>query len=174
MNIRNATEGDISAVAALYEQVHDAEEAGLLTIGWARGVYPTLTTARAALDRGDLFVQEEGGALVGAAVINQIQVDVYAGAPWRFDAPDDRVLVLHTLVISPKAAHRGYGSAFAAFYEERARALGCSVLRIDTNERNAAARALYRKLGYREAAVVPTTFNGIPGVRLVLLEKSLL
>ena len=32
---------------------------------------------------------------------------------------------------------------------------------------------MYKKLGYREIAVVPTVFNGIPDVNLVLLEKYL-
>lgn len=41
------------------------------------------------------------------------------------------------------------------------------------NARNTVARSFYRKLGYREIAVVPVTFNGIPGVDLVLLEKYL-
>ena len=44
---------------------------------------------------------------------------------------------------------------------------------MDTNERNLAARRLYARLGYREAGVVGCTFNGIPGVRLVCLEKTL-
>ena len=111
--------------------------------------------------------------ILGCGVINRIQVDVYAGAPWQYEAPDDTVMVLHTLVIDPAAMRRGFGRQFVAFYEGYARATGCRVLRIDTNERNLAARALYRKLGYREAAIVPTTFNGIAGVELVLLEKEL-
>ena len=32
---------------------------------------------------------------------------------------------------------------------------------------------MYRKLGYKEIGIVPTTFNGITGVDLVLLEKNL-
>ena len=59
--IRRATESDIPAVAEIYEQIHTAEEAGQVTIGWIRGVYPTGDTARLALTRGDLFVQEENG-----------------------------------------------------------------------------------------------------------------
>ena len=44
---------------------------------------------------------------------------------------------------------------------------------MDTNERNLAARALYHKLGYTEVDILPTVFNGISGVNLVLLEKYL-
>ena len=44
---------------------------------------------------------------------------------------------------------------------------------MDTNAKHAAARRLYQKLGYAEPDIVPCTFNGIPNVRLVLLEKKL-
>ena len=47
------------------------------------------------------------------------------------------------------------------------------MLRIDTNAKNAAARRLYARLGFREAAIVPCTFNGLSGVALVCLEKRL-
>ena len=46
-------------------------------------------------------------------------------------------------------------------------------LRLDTNEKNTAARAMYAKHGYREIGIVPTQFQGIPDVKLVLLEKHL-
>ena len=171
--IRKATREDIPAVEALYDEIHTREEAGEVTTGWIRGVYPTRATAQAALARDDLFVLCEDGLVRGAAIINQTQVDVYAGAPWRFSAPDERVCVLHTLVIHPAAKGRGLGRAFVAFYENYARARNCPALRIDTNARNSIARAFYKGLGYREIAVVPTTFNGIPGIDLVLLEKNL-
>jgi len=32
---------------------------------------------------------------------------------------------------------------------------------------------MYKKLGYAEIGIVPTDFNGIPDVQLVLLEKKL-
>lgn len=81
--------------------------------------------------------------------------------------------VLHTLVISPHHAGRGYGSAFVEYYETYAKDMGCAELRLDTNARNTAARAMYKKHGYTEIGIVPTQFNGIPGVNLVLLEKYL-
>lgn len=169
---RKATTADLDAVSAIYDHIHSEEEAGRTTIGWVRGIYPTRATAEAALARDDLYVCEADGAVAGTAILNHLQGDEYTGAPWTLDAADDQVLVMHTLVIDPTAKGRGLGTAFAAFYERSARAQGCSVLRIDTNARNTAARSLYAKLGYREVSIVPCQFNGIDGVALVLLEKA--
>lgn len=173
MTIRKAVSADISSVAAIYEAIHTAEEAGLSAIGWVRGVYPTQATAEAALARDDLFVLEEGGRIFGAAIINQSQCDGYETAAWQYPADDSDVMVLHTLVIAPDAAGHGYGKAFVSFYEAYAGEKGCRYLRMDTNVINARARAMYEKLGYQEIGVIPTTFNGIKGVNLVLLEKLL-
>ncbi len=171
MTFRKATFSDLSAVVTIYDELHQAEEAGLITTGWIRGIYPTEQTAVSALHRDDLFVLEDAGQIHASAVINQIQVDVYAGAPWEYHVPDEQVCVLHTLTVSPKAARQGLGSAFVRFYEEYAAEHGCPELRIDTNERNKTARSMYKKLGYQEIQIVPTVFNGIPSVDLVLLEK---
>lgn len=172
--IRKARQEDLQAVAVLYERAHTAEEQGLTVTGWKRGVYPTARTAEAALDRDDLFVMTGAdGAILGAAILNHAQVDVYAGAPWTEDVPDAQVFVMHTLVMDPDCRGRGLGRAFARFYEDMGRSLGCSWLRIDTNARNTNARAFYNTLGYRQVAVRPCVFNGLADVALVLLEKRL-
>ena len=120
-----------------------------------------------------MFVLETDAGIAAAARINQEQVPEYRNAAWSADAPPDQVMVLHTLVVSPSLAGRGYGSRFVSFYEQYARERGCPYLRMDTNARNLAARRLYAGLGYREAGIVDCVFNGIPGVRLVCLEKTL-
>ena len=170
MHIRKATAADLDAIEQIYEDIHTAEEEGAATIGWIRGIYPTRKTAEAAVLRDDMFVLEDG-EIIGTGIINRTQVDVYYGAPWRFDT--DKVCVLHTLVISPKVSGRGYGRAFVEYYEQWALDHNLPELRIDTNARNSAARAMYKKMGYEEIGIVPTVFNGIPGVDLVLLEKNL-
>ena len=192
MNYRKAYESDINAIAAIYEHTHDAEEAGLTTIGWIRSIYPKRETALAALERGDLYVAvasaEEmceaqrgdkfkrlmvsDGICIATAIINQLQVDVYADVDWSYAASDDEVLVLHTLAVDPAYRKCGCGRDFVAFYEKLAAEMGCKALRMDTNERNAIARRFYAGIGYREAGIVPTVFNGIPGVNLVMLEKA--
>ena len=111
--------------------------------------------------------------MAASGIINQRQVDVYADGNWLYPAKDREVMVLHTLTVDPDLSGRGIGRAFAQFYEDCARQAGCTVLRIDTNERNIAARHLYASLGYREADIVPCDFNRIPKIHLVLLEKKL-
>lgn len=171
--IRKAAENDVEAVSRIYENILTEEEQGRACIGWVRGVYPTRQTAAAALARGDLFVEEAEGRVVGAAIINRVQVDVYAGAAWRHPAKDEEVMVLHTLVIDPAAKGQGCGQAFVKFYEDYAHRSGSPCLRMDTNAKNENARRFYKKLGYSEVGIVPCIFNGIDGVNLVLLEKKL-
>lgn len=173
-SFRSAEAGDIPAVAGIYERIHSAEREGRLTTGWIDGVYPVESTAKAALERGDLFICECGGTVRAAAIINRQQVDVYANGKWLYPAEEADVMVLHTLVVDPLFSGNGVGKAFVGFYESYARENACTVLRMDTNARNLTARAMYAKLGYREADIVPCVFNGIPGVQLVLLEKNLL
>ena len=172
--IRKGAAADIPQIAAIYDRIHTREEAGQSAVGWVRDIYPTRATAQAALDAGELFVLEHGGAVAAAARINQIQVPEYANARWQhLPAPAEQVMVLHTLVVDPLQGGRGLGTAFVRFYEEYAREKGCPYLRMDTNVKNTRARRLYAHLGFREAGVVPCVFEGITGVELVCLEKEL-
>ena len=170
--IRKATPADVPAIASIYEAIHDLEEAGRLTIGWQRGVYPTAATALSAVEAGDMFVLEENGRVVASARINRDQMPAYARVDWRFPAPDEAVMVLHTLTVDPALARRGLARRFLAFYEDCARAHGCTALRIDTNAKNAVARAMYARMGYVESGIIPCEFNGIAGVDLVCMEKQ--
>lgn len=170
---RKAAIADIDRIAEIYEEIHTEIEAGRAVIGWIRGIYPVRQTAEDAVRKGEMYVEEVDGMIVAAAKLNQVQDDCYRDGQWAYEAADQEVLVLHTLVVSPAVKGGGYGTAFVGFYEDCARKMGCKVLRMDTNAKNTAARTLYKKLGYREADIVPTVFNGIPGVDLVLLEKKL-
>ena len=171
LRFRKADMNDLDAIAAIYDHAHDAEEAGLTTTGWIRGIYPVTETAEASLDRGDMYVAELDDKVVAAGIINQIQVNVYLDCDWDFKAPEDDVSVLHTLVVDPGARGKGIGPAFVQFWENYALEHDCYTLRIDTNARNARARKMYAKLGYRETDIIPTVFNGLQGVDLVLMEK---
>lgn len=164
----------ISQIVRIFEHILDREEQGLSTTGWIRGIYPTRQTALEALEAEELFVMLEDEAVAAAARINRIQMPGYESASWKYpDAPEGQIMVLHTLVVEPFFSGKGYGSEFVRFYEKYALEHRCPYLRMDTNEKNIAARRLYKYLGYLEAGIVSCTFNGIPDVNLVCLEKLL-
>ena len=171
--IRKACQADLPSISAIYERILAAQDRGILSTGWVRGVYPTEKTAQEALEQGELFVLEEEGGILAAAKINREQVEEYASADWRYDVPEDQIMVLHTLAVDPDRSGRGFGTRFIRFYEQYAKDHGCMYLRMDTNVINSAARKLYRGLGYQEVGMVPCCFNGIPNVKLVCLEKCL-
>lgn len=113
MFIRKATWDDLAEIIRIYDEVHAREEAGEVTTGWTRDIYPTRKTAESSIERGDMFVQEnEAGEIVGTGIINQTQVDVYANGDWQFPAANEEIVVLHTLIISVKSGHRGSGKVF--------------------------------------------------------------
>ena len=164
---------DLDAIDRIYSRAHDAEEAGLTTTGWVRGIYPKREVAEASLQRGDMYVAEYDGRIVASGIINKTQVNVYLECDWEYKAPDEKICVLHTLVVDPDARGKGIGRAFVRFYEETGMDWDCEVLRIDTNARNRRARKMYAGLGYIETDIVPTVFNGIRNVDLVLMEKKI-
>ena len=169
--IRKAEMADLEKVVCLYEELHDAQEAGKICTNWIRGIYPSRETALAALKRDDLFVLEESSRIIGSGIINKVQLGIYDGAAWEHEVPADQVCVLHTMMISPTEFGKGHAREFLAFYEEYARSLGCSELRMDTSEINTPARAMYRKHGFTEIGIAKSELSGIPDVSLVMLEK---
>ncbi len=174
MNVRRAETNDIPKVVEIYNDILDLEEAGVTSVGWIRGIYPTEKTAVEALKANELFVMTEDDYLVAAARINQIQVPEYKYGSWKYNnAAPDQIMVLHTLVVSPHFSGKGYGSGFVKYYEKYAKDNDCLYLRMDTNEKNITARKLYSRLGFSEVGIVPCNFNGIPNVRFVCLEKKI-
>ena len=170
---RKADIGDLYQIEGIYSRNLDEEEAGRISTGWTRNIYPTEETAKEAIDAGEMFVLEEKGRIVTCGRINKEQEDAYYVTDWRYPAPDEKIMVLHTFMTDPPYTGRGYGLRFVRCYEDYSLENGCPYLRMDTNELNTRARAFYKKLGYEERGIVPCLFNGIPEIHLVMLEKKL-
>lgn len=117
--IRNSKGSDIGAVVTIYNRILDSELAKAMT-GWKKGVYPSYETASGAHHNKELFVMEDAGKIVAAAIINQKQVPEYAGGEWEYRVPDHEIMVPHTLVVDPGQSGKGYATKFVAFYESYA------------------------------------------------------
>ena len=172
--IRKATPADLPAAEAIYSAILDREESGgPVYTNWQRGKYPTIETARAALEAGTLYVGEEDGALWGVVNLNGEQLPEYGAIPWSIPAEREQVGVIHTLCIHPAWSGRGLARQMVAFCETEARRLGKSVIRLDTWEGNLPANRLYPSLGYRYAGAAEFFFMGFIRETLNCYEKEL-
>lgn len=172
--IRPAVEADLAAIVQIYDEILDEEDKRPTSFtNWQRGKYPTMDTARRALDEGTLWVALEDGELYACFNLNSIQLPEYDDIPWSIPAPRDRVGVIHTLVVSPRWTGRGKARELVAFCEEEARRQGKAVIRLDTYEGNAPANAMYPRLGYRYAGATEFFFQGFIHEVLNCYEKQL-
>lgn len=115
---------------------------------------------------GEWLVAWDGGRPVGHAHID-----------WRTDPP-----ILQNVYVSESRRRRGIASMLSRAAEQLVRDRGLHQIALDVDVENEAARALYEKLGYREAGTPPRheqgtiTLRGRPfsyDVVLVDLVKNL-
>lgn len=172
--IRKAVAADVDAVAGIYGKIHALEEAGEVSIGWNPKIYPVRETAVKALEDDALLVMVLDGSVVASAIINQEQPEAYSSVDWLYPADDDKVGVLHTLVVDPDIGRQGLGKGFVSFFESYCREMGYEAARFDTQTKNIGPFNMYPKLGYRLAGISTTRFQDLPDtVELAMFEKKL-
>ncbi|MCQ2561491.1 MAG: GNAT family N-acetyltransferase [Clostridia bacterium] len=171
--IRKATQADIDRVAQIYDDHNSAEVTGKNWSNWRLNLYPVRATAQNALDHGWLWVGEDEKGIFGSYILNKNQAEEYKQIPWHFEAPDDKVMVIHTLCIAPERRGEKKGQEFIEFADGVAKDMGCEVIRIDTWEGNLPAQALYKKMGYELAGGCDFFFANAYMNPLVCLDKKL-
>ncbi len=127
--IRQAQPSDLDRVR---EIVHDAYHGYIARNGLAPG--PMQDDYTVIIAKGQLHVLEDGADIAGLVVL----------------IPEDRVMLLDNVAVSPRAQGRGFGRQLITFAEERARAAGYPAIRLYTQEIMTENIALYRRLGFVE------------------------
>lgn len=174
LTIRPAVPQDVPAVAEMLEEVIEhLHRSGKNYPNWHHGKYPTPAVPAAALARGDLYVVEQDGEIVGTVTINALQAPQYAEMPWRVDAAPEQVRVIHTLATRPAVRGSGLSRRLLAYAEELARRQGAVVMRLDTFHQNAPARHLYEDTGYVHIGYVNFSDIRPEGEPYAIYEKSL-
>ena len=95
---RKANAHDIEEITALYMDIHTEEEAGRMSTGWIRSIYPTRETVESMVASEELFVKIADDRIVAVGRINQEQVDGYANVDWEYKAPDEEVMMVKFFV----------------------------------------------------------------------------
>jgi len=144
------------ALDAPYVKDYDAD-------GEAPARWPTLFDVS---NWGLLAARAEGRRIGGAAV--------------AFDTPGLDMLegrrdlaVLWDIRVSPESRGRGVGSALFGAAEAWAKARGCRVLKVETQNVNVEACRFYMRQGCVLGAVNPSAYAGLPGEIQLLWYKEL-
>ncbi len=102
MEIRKGTARELDELAALYNAVCGALEAGINYPGWRRDIYPTREDAERGVAAGELYVAVEQGAIVGTMILRQGQEPGYRTARWGRELTDGEVLTVYTFAVHPE------------------------------------------------------------------------
>ena len=131
LTLRLAHETDALAIA---QMSRDQIERGL---GWS---WTTQRVLRSIFDaETNVVVALKAGKLCGFAIMKY---------------HDDEAHLL-LLAVQPGARRQGIGAALVAWLEQAALTAGVGQVWLEARQGNAAARAFYRQLGYREIQVLP-------------------
>jgi ribosomal-protein-alanine N-acetyltransferase len=131
---RRMQAADLAGVAAL--------EASLYAFPWSIGNF------RDSLEAGyDCWVACDGSRVIGYAIL--------------MVALDEAHLL--NIAIAADCQNRGLGRAFLAFIIDRARAAACQIVYLEVRPSNAAARHLYRTMGFQQIAIRPGYYPAVGG-----------
>ncbi len=136
--------------AALQAIVHDAYQHYVPRIGKPPG--PMQDDYAARIAAGQAWVLEEGGRIMGLAVLEERAADY----------------LLDNIAVRREGQGRGYGRALLGFAEEAARAAGCRAIVLYTHVLMVENQALYRRIGYVETGRVSEK-----GFERVYMRKTL-
>jgi ribosomal protein S18 acetylase RimI-like enzyme len=151
LSVRQASAADLHAVIALVRScIEHMRSQGIEQ--WD-DIYPSRDRLSSDGAAGSLYVaglpEQE---IVAVFALDSRQDPEYATVPWTLI--DDRIGVVHRLMVDPRFQGRGVARELMMIVERLAAELGYAVIRLDAFSLNPAALRLYRGLGYHEAGAV--------------------
>ena len=149
--VRVAGPDDLAAVADLTAAVY-------LGDGHSDGGYePQLRDAASRAASATVLVAEQDGRVVGAVTV------ATRGGPWAEQSVAGEAVV-RMLVVDPAVRGTGTGEALVRAGLEAARADGCSMVRLSSQESMTAAHRLYERLGFVRTPSLD--WSPVPGLQL--------
>lgn len=98
------------------------------------------------IQKGDLYVSEREGNLVGFVCINKIEPAEYSDLPWSIQ---ETAMVVHRMAVNPTYRRSGIGAELMKFTDEFALKNDIHYLKTDTYSINTKMNALFGKCGYK-------------------------
>lgn len=148
MEIIKCTMENLESVAEFYGKVTEYLDRTVNYPKWTHGEYPGRESTKKAIEDGFQYACFDGGAVVGAFILNDNPQGDYSAGEWKTDLKEGEYLVIHTLASDPEIYNRGLGRKMVDYCIETAKKGGYKAIRLDVVPTNTPARGLYEKMGF--------------------------
>ncbi len=110
--------------------------------------YPSQEAFEEDIDRGELYILEDKGHLVGTIVISTFMDSEYMPIAWLTENKDN--VYIHRIAVHPENQGKGYAQKLMDFAENRAKENGFISIRLDTFSQNERNQKFYETRGYQK------------------------
>lgn len=144
MKVEIAATADVEEIYQLYDEARaDLRAKGIFQ--WPDD-YPSVQTVQDDIDLGELYLLRLEEETVGAVCLNQRQDEQYKTVDWLFD--DQKVMVVHRLVVTPALQRHGLAKILMTFAEGKAVEEAYTSIRLDAYTGHERTRRFYERRGY--------------------------
>ena len=143
--IRIAKPHEYEQVLSFYYQTIDLMENAEYSSLWKKDIYPSNNYIKESIEKGELWIYDDDGAVISSMIINHEANDGYKNIEWSIQAEKDEVYVIHAFGVLPTCQGRGIASRMLDNLKDFAAKNGAKAIRIDVIENNLPANKLYIK-----------------------------
>ncbi|WP_446051126.1 GNAT family N-acetyltransferase [Zobellia laminariae] len=108
--------------------------------------YPNKEAFELDIERGELYVFEEDGQVIGTIVLSTLMDEEYVPVEWL--TPSDKNIYIHRVSVHPDLQGKGYAQKLMAFAEDYARKNAFVSIRLDTFSQNKRNQKFYETRGF--------------------------
>lgn len=108
--------------------------------------YPNKEAFELDIERGELYVLEEDGRIIGTIVLSTLMDEEYVPIEWL--TTSDNNIYIHRVSVHPDLQGKGYAQKLMAFAENFARENKFASVRLDTFSQNKRNQKFYETRGF--------------------------
>jgi len=108
--------------------------------------YPSKNAFEEDIERGELYILEEAGGLLGTIVISTLMDNEYRPIDWL--TPNGKNIYIHRLAVHPDFQGKGFAQKLMTFAEDFAISNNFVSVRLDTFSQNKRNQKFYEARGY--------------------------
>lgn len=171
--IRLAGEQEFNTVREFYWEVIDKMQSSPFLPGWKKGIYPADDFLQHSLQCGELYVLVQDNQIVAAMVLNHQCNDGYQDVPWKVDAEENEITVIHALGVLPDVQGQGVAGELVQAAICEAKKAGQKTIRLDVLKGNEPACQLYEGCGFQYRKTVRMFYEDTGWTEYLLYELPL-